>query len=64
MAEEVDSDLIVMGTQGRTGLERLLLGSVAESVLARAKCPAMVVKTSRRASALLQPSNEKVVTTR
>ena len=39
MAQEVGCDLIVMGTHGRTGLDRLLLGSVAESVLAKADCP-------------------------
>jgi nucleotide-binding universal stress UspA family protein len=37
-------DLIVMGTHGKTGLKRLLTGSVAEAVLRRARCPVMVVK--------------------
>jgi nucleotide-binding universal stress UspA family protein len=37
-------NLIVMGTHGRTGLERLLLGSVAESVLREANCSVLVVK--------------------
>jgi nucleotide-binding universal stress UspA family protein len=37
-------DLIVMGTHGRTGLERLLLGSVAEKVLRDASCSVLVVK--------------------
>jgi len=36
-------DLIVMGTHGRTGLPRLLMGSVAEAVLRRAPCPVVVV---------------------
>jgi nucleotide-binding universal stress UspA family protein len=44
VAQEVRCDLIVMGTHGRTGLGRLLLGSVAESVLQRADCPVIVVK--------------------
>ena len=43
-AEEVGCDLIVMGSHGRTGLGRLLMGSVAESVLPRANCPVMIVK--------------------
>jgi nucleotide-binding universal stress UspA family protein len=37
-------DLVVMGTHGRTGLERLLLGSVAEKVLRDAPCSVLVVK--------------------
>ncbi len=40
-------DLIVMGTHGRTGLPRLLLGSVAERVLRQAPCPVLTVKTPR-----------------
>jgi nucleotide-binding universal stress UspA family protein len=44
-AEEVGCDLIVMGTHGRTGLKRALMGSVAESVLPKACCPVLVVKT-------------------
>jgi universal stress protein A len=38
-AEETHSDAIVMGTHGRTALTRLLLGSVAESVIRKAPCP-------------------------
>jgi nucleotide-binding universal stress UspA family protein len=37
-------DLIVMGTQGRTGLERVLLGSVAERVVRHAHCPVLTVR--------------------
>jgi nucleotide-binding universal stress UspA family protein len=44
VAEETDADLIVMGTHGRTGLGRLLLGSIAEEVLRRATCPVLTVK--------------------
>ncbi len=43
-AEETDSDVIVMGTHGRTGLGRLLMGSVAEAVLRKAPCPVLSVK--------------------
>ncbi|MCS7236363.1 MAG: universal stress protein [Armatimonadota bacterium] len=42
-AERYGADLLVMGTHGRTGLERMLLGSVAEGVLRRAKIPVVVV---------------------
>jgi nucleotide-binding universal stress UspA family protein len=37
-------DLIVMGTHGRKGLGRLLMGSVAESVLRGATCPVLTIK--------------------
>ncbi len=46
LAREIHCDLIVMGTHGRTGLGRLLLGSVAEAVLRRANCPVLTVKNS------------------
>lgn len=45
-ADEVGCDLIVMGTHGRTGLDRFLLGSVAEAVLRRAHCPVVTVRSS------------------
>ena len=44
VAESDGVDLIVMGTHGRTGLSRLLMGSVAEAVVRRAKCPVLTVK--------------------
>jgi len=37
-------DLIVMGTQGRTGLSRVFLGSVAQRVVQRAPCPVLTVR--------------------
>ncbi len=42
-ATERAVDLLVMGTHGRSGFERLLLGSVTESVLRRARCPVLTV---------------------
>ncbi len=42
-ARSLPADLIVMGTHGQGGFERLLLGSVAEKVLRKAKCPVMTV---------------------
>ncbi len=42
-ADRVGADMIVMGTHGRTGLSRLVLGSVAEAVLRRAAVPVLVV---------------------
>jgi nucleotide-binding universal stress UspA family protein len=43
-AEETAADLIVMGTHGRSGLTRLVMGSVAEEVLRRAPCPVLTVR--------------------
>lgn len=40
-------DLIVVGAHGRTGLSRVLLGSVAEAVVRRAPCPVLVVPAAR-----------------
>jgi nucleotide-binding universal stress UspA family protein len=45
VAGEIRCDLIVMGTHGRRGLSRLLMGSVAEQVVRRANCPVVTVKT-------------------
>jgi len=45
VAGEIHADLIVMGTHGRTGLERLLLGSVAELVMRKAPCPVLTSRT-------------------
>ncbi len=39
-----DADLIVVGTHGRRGLERLLLGSIAADVLATAPCPVLIAR--------------------
>jgi nucleotide-binding universal stress UspA family protein len=44
LAEDEHVELIVMGTHGRTGLLRLLMGSVAESVVRRAPCPVLTLK--------------------
>ena len=43
-AESERPDLIVMGTQGRGGLDRALLGSVAEKVIRLAPCPVLTVR--------------------
>jgi nucleotide-binding universal stress UspA family protein len=43
-------DLIVMGTLGRTGMSKILLGSVAERVVRYAHCPVLVVRATREES--------------
>src|SRR5262249_46020798 len=45
MAAEVGADLIVMGTHGRTGLRRLLAGSIATAVLREAHCPVLALRS-------------------
>ena len=45
LARALPCDLIVMGTHGRTGLGRLLMGSVAEEIVRKAPCPVLTVKT-------------------
>ena len=43
-AREMDASLIAVGTHGRKGVERMLLGSVAERVLRNAPCPVVAVR--------------------
>lgn len=43
-AKEIAADLIVMGTHGRRGVSRALLGSVTESVVRTAPCPVLTVR--------------------
>ncbi len=43
-AKRQDADVIIMGSHGRRGLKRMILGSVAEHVIRRAPCPVLVVK--------------------
>jgi nucleotide-binding universal stress UspA family protein len=57
VAEEIKCELIVLGTHGRTGLSRLLMGSVAEQIVRKASCPVLTVKTSRSEV----PSTEETV---
>lgn len=46
LAGEDSVDLIVMGTHGWTGLQHVMLGSVAENVVRTASCPVLVVRSS------------------
>ena len=53
LAESEHIDLIVMSSHGRTGLSRVMMGSVAENVLRHAACPVLIVR---------QPSTEQADT--
>lgn len=44
-ADEIDADLIVMGTRGRSGPRRLFMGSRAEEVVHGAQCPVLTIRT-------------------
>jgi nucleotide-binding universal stress UspA family protein len=46
-AQTTEANLIVMATHGRTGLQRLLMGSVAEQVMRGSSCPVLTVKAPR-----------------
>ena len=47
-AREAEADLIVMGSHGRTGIEHLLIGSVAERVVRKASCSVLVIREANR----------------
>jgi nucleotide-binding universal stress UspA family protein len=43
LAQELPADLLVMGTHGRSGFDRLMLGSVTEKVLRKSPCPVLTI---------------------
>ncbi len=49
LVEKKEIDLIIMGTNGRTGLEHFLLGSVAEKVLRSVDCSMMTIRAQKTA---------------
>lgn len=60
-AADAGIDVIVIGTHGRTGVDRLVMGSVAERVMREAPCSVLVVKLPKGAGSAVQP---RVVTAR
>ncbi len=61
VAGEIGADLIVMGTHGWSGIDRVLLGSTAERVVAQAPCPVLTVKTTSPEGKILSyPTTEEV----
>ncbi len=48
LAEEIGAGLIVMGSRGRGGIRRALVGSVSDSVVRHAHCPVLVVRPEKR----------------
>jgi len=51
LAKDEDVDMIVMGTHGRTGVMRVLMGSVTEVVVRRAPCPVLTYKQQSETTA-------------
>ena len=60
LAEEISADLVVMGTHGHGGFDRLVIGSVTEKVLRTTRIPVLTVSSQTRAAAAT-PSTYKTV---
>jgi nucleotide-binding universal stress UspA family protein len=58
LAADLDADLVVVGSHGHRGLERLLLGSVAERVVRLARCPVWIIRPKDHATAGRVPEIE------
>lgn len=58
-ARRKKADLLVLGTHGRTGLARALLGSVAEKTLRLATCPVLIVPASARTTQPARPNKNE-----
>ncbi len=54
-ADDENIDLIVLGTHGRTGFSRLIMGSVAEGIVRRANCPVLTCKHPEEKAATTKP---------
>jgi nucleotide-binding universal stress UspA family protein len=57
-ARDAHVDLIVGGTHGRRGVSRMLLGSVANTLVQRAECPVLIVRAAARPAEGEQPVRE------
>jgi universal stress protein A len=56
-AKESNCDLILMASHGRTGVKRLVFGSVAEAVIRHSRCPVLVVKMPESSTELVTPKS-------
>jgi universal stress protein A len=59
LARDRGSDLIVMGTHGRSGVAHFLMGSVAERVVRSAPCPVLTVRDTPRVADLLAADDDR-----
>jgi nucleotide-binding universal stress UspA family protein len=60
-AADANMDIVVMGTHGRTGIERMLMGSVAEQTLRAAPCSVLVIKLPKGGGPAPRPHVELTV---
>jgi universal stress protein A len=60
VAQEMGAGLIVLGTHGRTGLGRLLMGSVAEQVVRRAPCPVLTMRGTAVSSSAMKRQTSRL----
>ena len=60
-AADANMDIVVMGTHGRTGIERMLMGSVAEQTLRAAPCSVLVIKLPKGGGPVPKPHVELTV---
>jgi nucleotide-binding universal stress UspA family protein len=58
-AKDLDADVLVIGTHGRRGARRFLLGSVTEEVVRRAMCPVLTIRKQKKA--YLMPSVQRIL---
>ena len=52
--QENNNDVIIMGTHGRSGLRRLWIGSVAEEVVRKAKCPVLTIRRGETTARIIE----------
>lgn len=62
IARQENADLIVMGTHGRTGVEHLFLGSVAEKVVRLSSCPVLTIPARSRRRPTAKSAGRSAVT--
>ena len=55
IAKDEGAEMIILGTHGRTGVSRLLMGSVAEAIVRRAPCPVLVYRETAHRPAVAKP---------
>jgi nucleotide-binding universal stress UspA family protein len=61
LIEKTDADLLVMGTHGRSGIGRLLIGSVAEEVFRQAPCPVLTIGPKVAAQAAREAEFKEII---